>query len=148
MKKLGPNYFLDLTDKIKLESPCLRNQVGAVLVDNHSDKIVATGVNKPPFGVEPCKDICYRQEHNIPSGSCYEKCKTLHAEQYVCKQIYQYNINVNNCTLYVSSLPCELCCKELIEAGIQLIYYREDPIIHKTDLHMEFLEHFHLIKLK
>ena len=61
---------------------CIRAQVGAVIV-NLPKKVKGTGYNNSPVGVESClaRGYCYRVEHNIESGTRYETCRSIHAEQ-------------------------------------------------------------------
>lgn len=67
-------YYLQVAEATSARSTCLKNHVGAVIVQN--DQIVATGYNGAPRGRKNCIDIghCYRVAHNIPSGVQYERC--------------------------------------------------------------------------
>ena len=80
--KSWTDYFLDLAKTCSSRSNCLRAQVGAVIV-GVDKKIKATGYNGTPSGVESCyeRGECYRIKNNIPSGTCYETCRSIHAEQ-------------------------------------------------------------------
>ena len=80
--KSWTDYFLDLAKTCSSRSNCLRAQVGAVIV-GQDKKIKATGYNGTPSGVESCyeRGECYRIKNNIPSGTCYETCRSIHAEQ-------------------------------------------------------------------
>lgn len=75
-------YFLDLAKTCASRSNCIRAQVGAVIV-GEDKKIKATGYNGTPSKVESCyeRGECYRIKHNIPSGTRYETCRSIHAEQ-------------------------------------------------------------------
>ena len=75
-------YFLDLAKTCASRSNCLRAQVGAVIV-GQDKKIKATGYNGTPSKVESCAERgeCYRICNNIPSGTRYETCRSIHAEQ-------------------------------------------------------------------
>ena len=76
------DYFLDMAKTCSSRSNCLRAQVGAIIV-GQDKKIKATGYNGTPSGVESCyeRGSCYRIDNNIPSGTCYETCRSIHAEQ-------------------------------------------------------------------
>ena len=80
--KSWTDYFLDMAKTCSSRSNCLRAQVGAVVV-GQDKKIKATGYNGTPSGVESCyeRGECYRMKNNIPSGTCYETCRSIHAEQ-------------------------------------------------------------------
>ena len=75
-------YFLDLAKTCATRSNCIRAQVGAVIV-GEDKKIKATGYNGTPSKVESCAERgeCYRIKNNIPSGTQYETCRSIHAEQ-------------------------------------------------------------------
>ena len=76
------NYFLEIAHTVSKRSNCLRAQVGAVIV-GQDKKIKATGYNGTPSKVLSCmeKGECYRIKNNIPSGTKYETCRSIHAEQ-------------------------------------------------------------------
>ena len=80
--KSWTDYFIDMAKTCSSRSNCLRAQVGAVIV-GQDKKIKATGYNGTPSGVESCyeRGECYRIKNNIPSGTCYETCRSIHAEQ-------------------------------------------------------------------
>ena len=80
--KSWTDYFLDMAKTCSSRSNCLRAQVGAVIV-GADKKIKATGYNGTPSKVESCyeRGECYRIKNNIPSGTCYETCRSIHAEQ-------------------------------------------------------------------
>ena len=75
-------YFMDLAKTCSSRSNCLRAQVGAVIV-GQDKKIKATGYNGTPSGVESCyeRGECYRIKNDIQSGTRYETCRSIHAEQ-------------------------------------------------------------------
>ena len=78
--KSWEDYFLDLAKTCASRSNCIRAQVGAVIVGDDK-KIKATGYNGTPSKVESCyeRGECYRIKHNIPSGTRYETCRSIHA---------------------------------------------------------------------
>jgi dCMP deaminase len=92
--------------------------VGAVLV--RDKKILATGYNGAPSGLEHCLDIgCLRQKLEIPSGERHELCRGLHAEQNALIQASLHGVSVKAGTLYITNQPCIICAKMLINAGIK-----------------------------
>jgi dCMP deaminase len=105
-------------------STCLRRQVGAVLVKEK--KILATGYNGVPSGIEHCLDIgCLREKEGIPSGERHELCRGLHAEQNAILQAAYHGVSIRGSLLFCTNFPCIICSKMLINAGIQGIYYLE-----------------------
>jgi len=105
-------------------STCLRRQVGAIVVKDK--RILSTGYNGAPMGLAHCLDIgCLREKNNIPSGERHELCRGLHAEQNAIIQAAYHGICINGSVLYCTNLPCIICLKMLINAGIKKIIYKE-----------------------
>src|SRR4030042_6845822 len=92
-------YFMDITHLVAKRSPCLRRQVGALLVKDK--KILATGYNGAPSRVEHCLDTgCLREREGIPSGERHELCRGLHAEQNAIIQAGSQGVGIQGATLY------------------------------------------------
>ena len=118
------DYFMSITRLVAERSTCLRRKVGAILVKEK--RILATGYNGAPQGLEHCLDIgCLRERLRIPSGQRHELCRALHAEQNVLIQAARYGTAVAGSELYCTNLPCIICTKMLINAGVHTIYYSE-----------------------
>ena len=75
-------YFMGFAKQASTRSNCIRAQVGAVIV-GQDNFIKATGYNGTPSKVTSCisREYCYRIANDIPSGTMYESCRSLHAEQ-------------------------------------------------------------------
>lgn len=113
-------YFLQIAKYVAERTTCLRRSVGAVLV--RDKRILATGYNGAPSGVSHCADVgCLRESLNVPSGERHELCRGLHAEMNALIQAALHGVNVKGSTLYCTSMPCSLCAKMLINAGIEEI---------------------------
>jgi dCMP deaminase len=119
-----PVYFMDIADLVARRSTCLRRHVGAVAVKGK--RILATGYNGAPSGIPHCLDIgCLREQEGVPSGERHELCRGIHAEQNVIIQAAHHGVSIEGATLYCTNLPCVICSKMLINAGIREIFYRE-----------------------
>lgn len=128
------NYYLDIAEAILGRSTCLRRKYGAVLVKN--DEIVSTGYNGSPRGTTNCneKGHCIREELNVPRGTRYELCASVHAEQNVLlsasrketmgADLYLVGKDVKTDKLVKDSEPCSLCKKLIINSGINKVYIR------------------------
>jgi len=126
-------YFMEITRLVVSRSTCLRRQVGAVIVKEK--KILATGYNGAPSGLPHCLEVgCLRDEMGIPSGERHELCRGLHAEQNAIIQAAYYGVSINGATLYCTNLPCIICTKMLINAGIARVVYEQgyaDPLAYQ-----------------
>jgi len=74
---------------------------------------------------------CLRDQLGIPSGERHELCRGLHAEQNAIIQAAYHGISIKGATLYCTNLPCIICTKMLINAGIQRVVYAQgytDPL--------------------
>jgi dCMP deaminase len=117
-------YFMEITHLVARRSTCLRRQVGAILVKDKN--ILATGYNGAPSGVAHCLDVgCLREMQRIPSGERHELCRGLHAEQNAIIQAAKHGTNIENSTLYCTTMPCIICSKMIINAGVRRIVFAE-----------------------
>ncbi len=115
-------YFMDITFLVAKRSTCTRRNVGAVIVKDK--RILATGYNGAPSGIEHCIDIgCLREELNIPSGEKHELCRGIHAEQNAIVQAAYHGVSIKESALYCTNMPCSICAKMIINAGIKNIFY-------------------------
>jgi len=115
---------MEIAHLVKKRSTCVRRQVGAVLAKDKN--ILATGYNGPPSGAAHCIDVgCLREKMGIPSGERHEICRGLHAEQNAIVQAAKHGTVILGSTLYCTNLPCIICSKMIINAGILKIIYDE-----------------------
>ncbi len=125
MRPSWDEYFMQIVEIIKTRSTCLRRQVGALIVKDK--RILTTGYNGAPVGCQHCAEIgCMRERLNVPSGKNHELCRAIHAEQNAIVQAAYSGTSLNGGTLYVSTQPCSLCAKMIINAGIKRIVYDGD----------------------
>ncbi len=118
------HYFMDITRLVARRSTCIRRQVGAIVVKDK--RILATGYNGVPSGLAHCEEVgCIRAQNKIPSGQRHELCRGLHAEQNTIIQAAYHGISLNGATLFCTTLPCSICLKMLINAGIKEIIYEQ-----------------------
>jgi len=130
-------YFGEICQVVARRSTCLRRQVGAILVKDR--RILATGYNGPPRGLKHCAELggCYRERMGVPSGQRQELCRALHAEQNAIIQAALHGVSTVGSTMYVTTFPCSLCAKMLINAGVERVVYRGD---YPDQLAAEMLE--------
>jgi dCMP deaminase len=131
-------YFHDMALRCAKQGTCIRRNYGAILVDNYG-AIISTGYTGQPIGQTHCTDInkCWRKDNNIPSGQCYEKCKSVHAEM---NCIIQAGKQARNTTMYLAGInmetlneiynpqPCFLCIKLILNANIKEIICKSDNL--------------------
>lgn len=129
-------YFLEIAATVAKRSNCLRAQVGAVIV-GEDKKIKATGYNGVPSKVVSCLELgeCYRIKNNIQSGTRYETCRSIHAEQNAIIQAGQDRCKGSTMYIWGHNFICILCKRFIVQSGITTIYLKKDqnsPIVKVT----------------
>jgi dCMP deaminase len=128
-------YYLSIALEVSRRGTCLRRNYGAVIVNR--DHIVSTGYSGAPRGQRNCIDIgsCARQQANVPAGERYELCRSVHAEMNAI--IHASREEMIGGTLYLagcehdsgeevySAMPCRLCTRVIINAGLQEVIVRD-----------------------
>lgn len=118
--------FMEMAEVVGSWSSCYQENrhVGAVIVKDK--RILTTGYNGAPSGVESCqeKGECLRKKLNIPSGTRHEICYAVHAEQNAICQAAKMGISIEGATIYVTHQPCTICTKMIINAGIKRVVFK------------------------
>jgi dCMP deaminase len=130
------NYYLDIAETVLERGTCLRRNYGAIIVSN--DEIISTGYTGAPRGRKNCIDlgVCYRIEHNIPSGERYEVCRSVHAEanaiisakrnEMIDSVLYLVGKEKENGEYVENANSCTMCKRLIINAGIDEVIVRDD----------------------
>ena len=130
------NYYLDIAETVTKRATCIRRKFGAVIVKN--DEIISTGYNGAPRNRKNCSDLgnCVREKLNIPRGTRYELCRSVHAEANAI--ISASRRDLIDSTLYLvckdgvtdelvsGTSSCSMCKRLVINAGIKEIVVRDD----------------------
>ena len=129
--------FMEMTELVSGWSSCIRRQVGAIIVKDK--RILTTGYNGAPAGVNSCKDReqCIRIERNIASGTCQEICYAVHAEQNAICQAAKLGLSIDGATLYCTHQPCTICARLIINSGIKKVVYKNG---YPDDFSLELFE--------
>ncbi len=121
---------MSIAKLVATRSTCLRREVGAVLVKDK--RILATGYNGAPTGIRHCEETgCLRERLKVNSGERHELCRGLHAEQNVIIQAAYYGVSTKGTNLYATHMPCIICSKMLVNAGVEKIFFLDgypDPL--------------------
>ncbi|MFQ5906933.1 MAG: cytidine/deoxycytidylate deaminase family protein [bacterium] len=137
-------YYLEIAREVARRGTCLRRNFGAVIVSN--DQIVSTGYTGAPRGAPNCIDLerCPREEAAIPRGERYELCRSVHAEMNAV--IHASRTMMVGATLYLAGIdasvgspvqdtvPCRLCRRVIINAGIETVVALDGDRIVKHDV--------------
>lgn len=135
MRPSWDEYFMSIVELVKDRSTCLRRKVGAVIVKDK--RILTSGYNGSPVGCKHCEELgCLRQQLNVPSGERHELCRASHAEQNAIVQAAMHGIPINGSTIYVTTQPCVICSKLIINSGIKRVVYKGE---YPDELSMQLL---------
>lgn len=139
-------YYLGIADSVSERSTCLRRKYGAIIVRN--DEIISTGYNGAPRGRKNCVDLgsCERELRKIPPGERYELCRSVHAEanaiisaprrDMIGATLFLVGRDAKNGELLESSMPCSMCKRLIINAGIERVVMQsgnDDFVVVKTE---------------
>ena len=119
--------FMEMTRLVSTWSSCYKQnrQVGAIIV--RDKRILTTGYNGAPAGVESCKERgeCLREKLGIASGTRQEMCYAVHAEQNAIIQAAKLGLTLQGATLYCTHQPCSMCTRIIINSGIERVVYEQ-----------------------
>lgn len=121
-RKSWDEYFMQLAFSVSDRATCPRRHVGAILVKDK--KLMGTGYNGSPSGVEDCYEQGCLIENYEENGVSKERCiRTIHAE--VNLILFTDRNDRKDATVYLTDSPCYNCAKMLANSGIiEVVYER------------------------
>jgi dCMP deaminase len=135
-------YYWNIADAVGLRGTCMKMQFGAVIV-NHG-QIIATGYVGAPRGEPNCIDlgVCYRKKYNIPRGTRYESCRSVHAEQNAMQHASRRDMLGGDMYVagrdllkpghpIVAAHPCNLCQKEIKQSLNRVVTFDAEGKKHE-----------------
>ncbi len=136
----GPDdYFMGIAMAVRRRADCTGNRVGAVIVKDR--RIVSTGYNGTPEGTPNCSEGgCHRcaNRDRYPSGTGYDLCICVHAEQNALLSAARFGIAVEGSTMYTTMRPCFGCTKELLQAKVRKVVYLHDWVYPDPEKRAEY----------
>ena len=120
--------FMELAETVANWSSCYQDNrhVGAVVVKDK--RILTTGYNGAPSGIESCAERgeCLRRVKNIASGTMQEVCYAVHAEQNAIIQAGQDRCMGASMYIYGHDFICILCKRFIVQSGIKNCILKKD----------------------
>ena len=114
--------FIAMANTVARKSNCIRRAVGAVIVRN--GEVIASGWNGVPERHRDCGEAgCPRCIGGGDTGSGYETCICIHAEQSAIADAARQGISTNDCIMYVNLRPCLQCLVIAKASGVRKIFY-------------------------
>lgn len=111
-------YFLDITEAVAKRGTCDRGRCGSIIV--RDKRILTTGYVGSPAGLPHCDEVGHEMHEVIHDTGTHSKhcIRTIHAEQNALIQAARCGIAVEGATIYTKMMPCPICAKLIINAGI------------------------------
>lgn len=128
------NYYLDIAETVLERGTCFRRNYGSIIVKN--DEIISTGYSGAPRGRKNCIDlgVCIRDKLNIPRGTHYELCRSVHSEanaiisasrrDMIGATLYLVGKESKTGTLVGDANSCSMCKRLIINSGIEKVVIR------------------------
>ena len=116
MRPTKNQNYMDIATTIAQRSHDAETKVGAVLVNNSSGAIVATGYNGFVRGAD---------DTALPNTRPDKYEYILHAEQNLIANSARHGISMNDCSLVCTLSPCKACMRMLFNCGITKVLAKE-----------------------
>lgn len=124
-KPTHEEYFMALAMQVRTRADCIGRRVGAILV--YDNRIISTGYNGVPEGMTNCTqggcERCANRGGAFPSGTAYDICICVHAEQNCLMAAARHGIAVRGGSIYTTMQPCFGCAKEMLQAKVSSVFY-------------------------
>jgi len=132
-------YYLNIAEEVSRRSTCMSSQFGCLIV--RDDQIISTGYNGAPRGTKDCMELgnCLRRKLNVPSGTQYELCRSVHAEQNAIINAARAGVSLLNGKIFlfgrkvlegdeqlISAYPCFICKKMILNCGISEVIANDE----------------------
>lgn len=133
------DYYMGVALAVRRKANCTGNRVAAVIV--RGKRVIATGYNGVPEGMTNCLDggclRCQNPNGQFKSGTGYDLCICVHAEQNALLSAARFGISVEGAHMYTTMQPCFGCAKELVQARISKVIYLHQWVPSNTDPTMD-----------
>ena len=133
MRPTKNQNYMDIATVIAQRSHDAETKVGAVLVNNSSGAIIATGFNGFVRGAD---------DAILPNTRPDKYEYIVHAEQNLICNSAKHGISMNNCSLVCTMSPSKLCMRMLLNCGITKVIAKDlykdfDEILKMQDIKVE-----------
>ena len=124
-------YFIGMADYVSTRATCDRGRSGCVIA--RDKRVISTGYVGSPPGLPHCDDVGH-DLHTIinEDGSQSVHCiRTAHAEQNAMVQAARFGVGLDGSTIYCKMVPCHVCAKMIVTAGIKRVVAKMDYHLSK-----------------
>lgn len=129
MKQKFINAYMDVAERFAQLSTAKKLQVGCAIVKD--DRIISIGYNGTPTGwSNECEELIPVEvdivSRTITPARMHTKPEVIHAEMNALMKLARSSESGENATLFVTHYPCIECAKCIYQAGISIVYYRNE----------------------
>lgn len=133
MRPSKTQNHMDIATTIAARSHDAETKVGAILINNESGAIIATGYNGFVRGAN---------DSELPSTRPDKYEYILHAEQNLIANAARHGISMADCSLVCTLSPCKLCMRMLLNCGITKVIAKDlykdfNDILQMRDIKVE-----------
>jgi dCMP deaminase len=119
-------YFIGIMHAVSARGTCDRGRVGCVIV--RDKRLITTGYVGAPVGCKSCDEVGHDistviQDDGTTSKHCV---RTAHAETNAIVQAAKIGVSTDGAILYCMMVPCQVCAKNIINAGIKRVVAEKD----------------------
>jgi dCMP deaminase len=133
MESSDHKAFMAMANNVARRSNCIRRAVGALIV--RQGQVVADGWNGVAVTHRNCREACCpRCINGGDTGSGYETCICIHAEQRAIADAARRGVSTKDSILYVNLRPCLQCLAIAKAAGVREIFYSGEDWSYPTEI--------------
>lgn len=107
---------MDIALTVAQRSHDAETKVGALLINNKSGAIIATGYNGFIKGAP---------DSQLPNTRPEKYEYILHAEMNLLTNCARHGISMDDCFLVCTLSPCKLCMRLMVNSGVNLVYCKD-----------------------
>ena len=133
------DYLMGIAVAVRARANCSGQRVGSVIVQD--GRIISTGYNGTPRDMTNCEDGgCHRCSHRTEfvSGTGYDLCICVHAEQNALLAAARFGISVAVAAFYTTTRPCSRRTQEMLQAGIARVFFIHDWVYPGERMRAEY----------
>lgn len=118
-------YWMKLAEAASSRSHDEQTKVGAVVVNNDTGAVLATGHNGFIRGADDDK---------LPKTRPEKYKYMVHAEENIISNCARHGVSIDNCKLVITMSPCQRCLRLMWQAGITEVICRDIYRDHCIDM--------------
>lgn len=120
------SFYMELAKLASKNSVAQLDKVGACIV--LPSGMISLGWNGTPTGQNNVCEWLYKDNTDYDTGKT--KPNVIHAEMNAIKKLLVAGVSIKDAILFTTTAPCSKCAVQLIDIGLEAVYYSKD---HKNN---------------